>query len=55
MSWACGMHVEMLHTRQKAENPNGKDHLEDVGIDGRTLVKWFYKRWGEDRIGSAAS
>jgi hypothetical protein len=21
------------------------DHLEDEGVDGRTIIKWIYRKW----------
>jgi hypothetical protein len=31
---------------EQAGNPNGRDHLEDPGIDKRTILKWVVQKWG---------
>jgi hypothetical protein len=30
-----------------------RDHLEDPGIDGRIIIRWFFRKWlGLNRVGS---
>jgi hypothetical protein len=36
--------------------PEGKNHLEDPGVDGRIILSWIFRKWdgvhGLDRSGS---
>jgi hypothetical protein len=29
-----------MRTRIQSENPTGRDHLRDLGIEGRILLNW---------------
>jgi len=25
--------------------PEGKNHLEDPGVDGRIIIRWIFRKW----------
>jgi hypothetical protein len=49
MKWA--MHVACVgelrnHTKFLFANPEGKNHSEDVGVDGIILLEWIVEKQG---------
>ena len=51
MRWAG--HVAQMGDRSVAYRVlvgdlRDRDHLEDLGIDGRIILKWIFKKWCED-------
>jgi hypothetical protein len=45
MGRACSRYGSVeVHTGFWWENLEG-DHLEDRGIDGRTILKWIFDKW----------
>ena len=34
-----------MHTRFWFGNLIERDHLEDLGLDGKIILKWVFKKW----------
>jgi hypothetical protein len=48
MRWA--RHVASVGERRGAyrvlvEQPEGKNHLEDSGVDGMIILRWIFRKW----------
>jgi len=41
MGGACSRYVGEVHTGFWW----GRDHLKDIGVDGKIILKWFFKKW----------
>jgi len=42
MGRACSLHgTDEMHTKVWFENLNGRDHPEDLGINGKIVLKWI--------------
>jgi hypothetical protein len=41
MGKACITHIRgEMHIKFQSENSKGRDHLQDLGVDGRIIIKW---------------
>jgi hypothetical protein len=40
-----------MHTRFWSENLEGRDHLGDLGVDGRIILEWISGKQGETWAG----
>jgi hypothetical protein len=43
MKHVCGRRE--IHTGVLWGNLNGRDHVENLGIDRRIILKWILKKW----------
>jgi len=37
-----------VHTGFWWGDPRKKDHVQDLGVDGKIILKWIFKRWNEE-------
>jgi hypothetical protein len=35
-----------MHTKFSLENLKGRDHSEDLGVDGKIILEWTLGKWG---------
>jgi hypothetical protein len=52
MEHAGHMGEMKIHTEFWLESLKGKDHLKDLGIDGRIIFKWILGKWGMEAVES---
>ena len=46
MGWACSTYGERRRAyRVWWGNLSEGDHLKDLGVDGRILLKWIFEKW----------
>jgi hypothetical protein len=45
MGWACSTHCRAgeVHTKFLSENLKERDHSEDLGIEGNTVLEWILR------------
>jgi hypothetical protein len=47
MGGACStLRVREVYTGFWWGDLRERDHLEDPGIDGRIILRWFFRKWG---------
>jgi hypothetical protein len=35
-----------MYTKFQQENPRGRDHFEDLHVDGKVILEWILGIWG---------
>jgi hypothetical protein len=38
--WETEMHIEFWFGNRRV-----RDHLKDIGVDGRIIFEWIFKKW----------
>ena len=50
MGWACGMYGAEMKTGFWWEKPRDIDHLEELEVDGRIILKWIFKKNSSEQV-----
>jgi hypothetical protein len=46
MGWACSAHGKIeMHTKFWLGSLKGRDHLEDLAVEGRMILIWILEKW----------
>jgi len=47
MDWACSMHErDHMHTLFWMDNMKGRDHSENLDVDGKIILEWIIGKYG---------
>ena len=47
MGEACSTYGEVeLYVGCWCGNLRARDHLEDLGVDGKIILRWIFRKWG---------